>query len=1226
MSFQPADILLGKYRVESLAGEGTFGEVYQVIHPTLNPRAIKILRRDMPGIGSTDLANTRKRFRIEAQLGDRLTHPNVVKVLEFEDKGDELYLIMEYAPGKSLKDKLKDQGTLTIEESVRLGVEICAGLQAIHEKLHIVHRDIKPSNILFETDGTARISDLGIAQTKDEERTRLGSLAPPHPGDPLYMSPEQGTSRDYLQPSSDIYSLGCVLFECLTGIPYKENYGDHVRDYRKEVPLWLDAIIARAVAETPGKLSEQDQDKTIRYRKASLMNIDLNQGWLKEVEQREELRKAEQNARQKEINELEERSRQIAKLFNAGNKSILRGNFDEADRNVTALNQMGENGQLAATRLQHQINRTRQELEKKRIDRLIAVIKEFIKSKDWERANNSLTELSKIGARGELAATQAATQLIQQIDKARASRAERIKRVNEAIKTTISQAQPNLWGDIEGNAQLVFGPENGSLQVNKDGKIKLARSGTDRLRDSIIYAEFQNTYTLTPVPWACGFMFRNVGAYYQYRLVVRSSGEWTLENHTGEMSNPKGIQGGRIINLDTNSDGTNRIMLVCNGTSGALYLNGKFVAELLLDARMDSGEVMLISGAFQGYDEGYSTNYSDFAVWKLPPPPPLKKLVWWNPVDHFRLLSWSLLKPAKIMELEKKDAKGLSAIRRLFAATLLWLPFSLIAVGLLHQTVSPYAWLMELLYSSSGIKIIIGGILSGFVITLYADFVYNARSNSRFIDIFTFLHPALLQNTAIVLAAALRINTLSTISVGLLLGLSVTIVVGIAPSSTASSVPLILGSIIGILVRNTESAVFAYVFPFIIAYMLFLYNFVALDKSTSRTDKVYIMTLAALWIGLTSFFAYLPSQHLLNIGFWPNLGSSVYFLAVVAMLGLILIPTGNLIRSRIREAKKSPWALFVCVLGYSVFAIQVLGGAPQLRIPGESSPLSRPSRTPTPAFSLTLTPSRTPTQPTKTIISTPTLDIAFDIGSTMTGKDGMTLLYVPVGEFTMGSDNGQSDERPVHTVYLDAFWIDQTEVTNKMYSLCVNTGLCKEPTSKKSRTHSSYYGNADFDNYPVIYVTWNMAKTYCEWVDRRLPTEAEWEKSARGDDERDYPWGSEYPIPGTFLEMNFFGLESNARDTTEVGKYPNGASPYGALDMAGNVLNWVNDWYSDTYYASSPTSNPLGPDLGQYHVLRGGSWNYTFNSSFRSAYRGVRLIPSSAESFVGFRCAMSATP
>jgi len=193
----------------------------------------------------------------------------------------------------------------------------------------------------------------------------------------------------------------------------------------------------------------------------------------------------------------------------------------------------------------------------------------------------------------------------------------------------------------------------------------------------------------------------------------------------------------------------------------------------------------------------------------------------------------------------------------------------------------------------------------------------------------------------------------------------------------------------------------------------------------------------------------------------------------------------------------------------------------------------------------------------------------------------------------------------------------------------VEAGVCKEPASKNSYTHSSYYGNGDYDHYPVIYVDWNMAKTYCEWADRRLPTEAEWEKAARwnppllvgeggGEGEAfTYPWGNDAP------NNNLLNYNGAVGDTTEVGTYLDGASIYGAYDMAGNVWEWVNDWYSETYYSSSPSSNPEGPNAGQYRVLRGGAWiNYFYDNSVRSADR-YRLDPTSTSSGIGFRCSRS---
>jgi serine/threonine-protein kinase len=229
-------------------------------------------------------------------------------------------------------------------------------------------------------------------------------------------------------------------------------------------------------------------------------------------------------------------------------------------------------------------------------------------------------------------------------------------------------------------------------------------------------------------------------------------------------------------------------------------------------------------------------------------------------------------------------------------------------------------------------------------------------------------------------------------------------------------------------------------------------------------------------------------------------------------------------------------------------------------------------------------------------------------------KDGMNMVYVPAGKFAMGSDD-LNDTKPAHTVSLDAFWIDQTPITVRMYTLCVEAGRCGEPSEKGSETHSTYYGNRDFDNYPVIYVNWNMAKTYCEWVGRRLPTEAEWEKAARGEAAFKYPWGNNWPRNSLLNYNNAVG------DTTEVGQYPNGASPYGALDMAGNVWEWVNDWWDESYYANSPAVNPVGPENGVAKILRGGSWAHSELFS-RSVYRH-HDVPTRTGSNYGFRCASS---
>jgi formylglycine-generating enzyme required for sulfatase activity len=282
--------------------------------------------------------------------------------------------------------------------------------------------------------------------------------------------------------------------------------------------------------------------------------------------------------------------------------------------------------------------------------------------------------------------------------------------------------------------------------------------------------------------------------------------------------------------------------------------------------------------------------------------------------------------------------------------------------------------------------------------------------------------------------------------------------------------------------------------------------------------------------------------------------------------------------------------------------------------------LTPPIQVPTPTPTAIATPAPTTTSiPTNTPIpsltSTPVPVLA--IGSTWTRPaDGMVMMYVPEGNFTMGAKNGFSEQQPVHTVGVDAFWIDRTEVTNAMYAKCVLAGGCQQPKSTSSSTRNNYYGAAQYANYPVINVTWDNANGYCQWAGVHLPTEAEWEKAARGTDGRTYPWGDDVP---TCSLANFWNVNRGCfGDTSPVGSYPSGASPYKALDMAGNVWEWVMDWYDPGYYAKSLSFNPSGPISGTNRVLRGGAWGYGadyVSSSYRYGH-----IPASTDSNFGFRC------
>jgi len=303
-----------------------------------------------------------------------------------------------------------------------------------------------------------------------------------------------------------------------------------------------------------------------------------------------------------------------------------------------------------------------------------------------------------------------------------------------------------------------------------------------------------------------------------------------------------------------------------------------------------------------------------------------------------------------------------------------------------------------------------------------------------------------------------------------------------------------------------------------------------------------------------------------------------------------------------------------------------------------SKPIPFPVSTPAVPLQISVTnilPSLTSTftsvpSPTRTLIptATPVVFNPYPESTDYIDLYGVPMRLVAAGEFTMGNDEATvAYEKPAHQVYLDSFYIDKYEVTNILYKACVDSGACQAPKSIDSRTHTGYYVDPEFDNYPVIFVDWDMAKTYCKWRNNaKLPTEAQWEKAARGKEIQKYPWGNASTDNCEYANL---ALCKGATDVVSVGRFDDGKSIYGVFDLAGNVAEWVNDIFIEgqNYYTTLPpvANNPLGPSNGWLKVLRGGSWRSSEKIYGTVSYRGY-YPQNTFEDYIGFRCARDVTP
>lgn len=261
-----------------------------------------------------------------------------------------------------------------------------------------------------------------------------------------------------------------------------------------------------------------------------------------------------------------------------------------------------------------------------------------------------------------------------------------------------------------------------------------------------------------------------------------------------------------------------------------------------------------------------------------------------------------------------------------------------------------------------------------------------------------------------------------------------------------------------------------------------------------------------------------------------------------------------------------------------------------------------------PSTTASLIPAPTDAAVSPTLVAIDLTGPPMEVGSLFPYVDGSILVAVPGGPFTMG--HGGSDN-PVHTVTLSDFWIYQAKVTNQQYALCVNAGLCKTP----DLIDNVGYTDVVHANDPVTGVKWDQASSYCSFVHGALPTEAQWEKTARGPDGNLYPWGEHEPT------CDYLNFNNCVGKTTNVTKYPQGQSYYHALDMEGNAFEWVADWYNALYYKNSPLQDPLGPDTGQQRSIR--SAGYKSNADETPASTRRFDLPNSHRRDLGFRCVVA---
>jgi formylglycine-generating enzyme required for sulfatase activity/tRNA A-37 threonylcarbamoyl transferase component Bud32 len=1205
LTYPAGHILLNKYRVEAYIDQGAFGQVYRAMHLELQvPRALKVLHKAMPGVGSSDYQRTIQRFRMEAQLGASLHSEFLVQVYDFEQIEDTLILVSEYCVGGNLNVRLAEYSRgkqhIPLMEALQIACDVARGLAALHV-MDVIHRDLKPSNILFGANGHAKVADLGLAQVPGGPSMRSRLSQPGlHPGTPAYMSPEQESGLHHLRPTSDIYALGIVLFEMLVGRNYNNlKPGTRLSEQRPDTPEWLDDLLIRM-------LNPAHQE---RPWDGSAVAQELQSGY-------DKLKKAAEVERRQQIVQVKE------EIGNA----LGREDWPRAEAAIRILNELDE--MLAAEYRQtledlqaKALERSEQhtaEARRKQLEGLRGRFKKAFLKGEWGTAESLV-------AQAEVLDLQVSQEMQRQVGNARAkeqaraeqaavTRAAELRKLVDTVQVAITgedwKQAGHLIGQLEGlnpHAGAEAGRLKQVLDQAKQAAIERGRQAAAERREVAgqLYAEAKLSLEADNLTQAEGKlkMLDGLGVEGQdfaHDLKRKLAARRWAERWAKTRRQVKPLAGplivliviAGIIGMGSILGGAPSNDLVITLTASSTEQLGLAVDMARTPTKTNLPMLTTIITNIPSSTETTTAN----AINTL-----LPSIITWGPAN----MQWAYI-PARSFLMGSDPDKSLeecqksinhcqrswfeveAPIHEVFLS-----PYYLNTHEVTHQE---YATFLNFL----------GNKVEDVAKWLNIDSPYfHLEQEGRewhpingYDD-----HPIAgvdwLGAKAYCEWAGGRLPTEAEWENAARGGLEG------KRYPWGDEAPVCTPGMLNGAQFCTDSIKVGSYQPN--GYGLY-------DMAGNVSEWVED------WYD-SSFYAQSPIQNPSG----PESGNQRVFRG-----GSWGMDPFNLNVARRQSSSLSRIDTgFRCALPADnvnlteVVETTIIGSA-STQEPGEIS-----IQSPEPSIVQTSSP-----EPISTRVSA-----------------NIQWAYIPAGSFLMGDDpdkvlaecakyqtgctrNLFEDLAPKHEVLLDDYYMNVYEVTNMEYAVFLNEMGNQSEGGKSWINVGSEYTwieqvgeewkpKSGYEDHPVVTVAWYGARAYCDWVGGRLPTEAEWEKAARGGlDEKTYSWGDIAPncTPGVVNGAQYTSCDGR---TVPVGSFqPNG---YGLYDMAGNVWEWVSDWYSRDYYANSPLENPLGPNTGVNRVLRGGSWN-NVPYKLRVAYR-LWINPDTSYiysySSFGFRCARS---